>query len=407
MRAVFLAVVCLALPVRAEPGLTTLGPEILRMRVLERRAVQGILTPVPVDVELPEAILARARRVLVHYRVWGDPDWTTIELGRSGRRHRGEIPCLEVSTITGDVRFYLRIHDAEGRVIAASGSRASPYRVSIVHDTHSDEATRRPARCPDPADCPPNLPGCGSERLEVPCSTDGDCEGGATCGFFGICEDVDRPRNAVTLGVGHGFGAVATAGACTMESQEREGYACFRQHDGAAYYGRPAPANEPLRVGPTQTRLTLGYERLVFLDASVGARVSWAAAGEGRTAPRGTEFFPLAGELRATRWFGSDPWASRSLRAYAFTAIGAGMFDVRVEVPVREDVREPGLQGGNDLEQTLDVTRRAGDAWIAVGAGGEVEIARPFAFAFELEVLQAFPFPATVVLPSAGGVVRW
>ncbi len=39
----------------------------------QRKAEQGILRPVPVVADLPLDISVRTRRVLVHYRLWGDP----------------------------------------------------------------------------------------------------------------------------------------------------------------------------------------------------------------------------------------------------------------------------------------------------------------------------------------------
>ena len=91
-----------------------LGPEVLHNPTLERTAEQGILRAVPIAIEIPVEIALRARRVLVHYRLWGDPDWTALELRRSGAKYEGAIPCLEISTVTGDLRYYIRVHDAEG-----------------------------------------------------------------------------------------------------------------------------------------------------------------------------------------------------------------------------------------------------------------------------------------------------
>jgi hypothetical protein len=267
---------------------SSLGPSILKAPMLERRAEQGILTPVPLDLELPEDL--PARRVLVHYRIHGSKEWTTLELLRYGRRWVGAIPCLEISTITGDVSYYVRIYDAAGGVIAYSGSRHSPYRVTIKHESQLASSAAAPARCPDPADCPPGLPGCPSATVErIPCRSDSDCEGGLSCGWDGFCELDERSHNWLGLDLEAGLGVVSETGACSVPNQENEGYACYRESDGAIYTGRPVYTNEPLGVGTAPLRIVLGYERLISENTLLGARFGYAFAGSGPT-PRGARF---------------------------------------------------------------------------------------------------------------------
>jgi hypothetical protein len=44
-------------------------------------------------------------------------------------------------------------------------------------------------RCHDPADCPPDFPGCPAYALvRPPCESDGDC-GGGSCAWDGFCDD--------------------------------------------------------------------------------------------------------------------------------------------------------------------------------------------------------------------------
>ena len=89
-----------------------LGPSVLYLPVVEKTVERGILTPVPIRIALPREL--PARRVLAHYRIHGSRSWTALELNRVGTEWRGAIPCLEVSTITGDIVYYIRIHDAYG-----------------------------------------------------------------------------------------------------------------------------------------------------------------------------------------------------------------------------------------------------------------------------------------------------
>lgn len=377
-----------------------LGPTVLHMPHHERHAEQGILRPVPLVVELPSEIAAQARRVLVHYRLWGDPDWTTLELAGTGLRREGAIPCLEVSTVTGDLRYYIRVHDAEGHVLATAASRAAPYIVTIRHDDALAPGAAAVQKCPDPANCPPGMPGCPSERVvEIACAHDEDCEGDASCSWRGFCERVARPRNWLSLAIEQDFGLVDRAGACSVASQEQRGYICIRA-DGVQYLGNPVLTNEPIGAGPGPTRVVIGYDRLLFYDTSVGVRVGFAVAGAG-PATGGAAFVPLSASVRATHWFGEDPFADTGLRGFLFLAGGYAMFDVETKVRVREDPTIEATQGGNDLEQSLDLFKRAGDGFL--GGGGGIGYAwSSWASSWaELSLEAAIPFGAFVLAPSA------
>ncbi len=378
-----------------------LGPSILHVPSSEQRVDQGILTPVPISLEVPPDL--PVRRALVHYKVHGAPEWRTLELLRDGARYTGAIPCLEVSTITGDLLYYIRLHDAEGAVIAQSGTRNAPYRVVVHHESERPDLVGERARCPDPADCPPGLPGCPSAEVErIPCRTDADCEGAESCGWDGFCGQDPRRRNWLSVELEQGLGVVPTTGACSVESQENEGYACFRETDGAAYVGNPVYTNEPLRAGLAPTRVLIGYERVLFYDTSVGVRVGYAFLGSGRTPRGGAGFVPFSAEVHAKHWFGGDPFARPAPRFYGLLGAGFAQFDVHVKAHVREDPTRANVQGGNDLEQTLDVWKRAGDGFVVLGFGAAVPVSEAFSPFAELRGYQVFPFGATIVSGALG-----
>jgi hypothetical protein len=393
-----------------------LGPSVLHLPVLEQQADRGILTPLPIQLELPAGL--PASRVLVHYKIFGSKQWTTLELRRLGRRWSGAIPCLEVSTITGDVSYYIRVHDAEGVVVAFSGSRFQPYRVRIVYTASPDydaaESLTRDAaesltrdesreRCPDPSDCPPGLPGCPSEKVErIPCKRDRDCEGGLSCGWDGYCEEDERTYNWLTLEAEAGVGLVSATGACSVPSQENAGYLCFRQEDGVTYTGNPLYTNERVALGGAPFRALLGFERLIHYSTSLGLRLGYAFAGAGPTAQGGSPFVPYSAELRASHFFGEDPFTSEKLLPYVLLSGGYGMFDVHTEVRVREDVTGRAFQGGNALEQTLDVWKRSGDAYAALGSGLFLRLSPKLGVSAELRLVETFPFAATLLLASLG-----
>jgi hypothetical protein len=387
-------------PAAAEPAKEQdpLGPSVIRMPVLERRAERGILTPVPIELTLPDRL--PARRVLAHYKIWGSKDWTSLELNRLGKRWKGAIPCLEVSTITGNISYYIRVHDAEGAVIAYSGSRHQPYQVKIVRDEGPQAEL---GRCPDPADCPPGLLGCPSEKVErIPCRSDADCEGELSCGWDGYCEADTRAHHWFGVGVEFGLGVVSGTGACSVPAQENQGYACYRESDAQTYTGVPLYTNEPLAIGHAPIRVWVSYDWLLAYQSTIGARFGYALWGGGPTPKGGAAFMPFSAELRASHWFGDDPFREANFRPYVFLGGGYAMYDVRVSVRVRENFQAPQQQGGNDLEQTLDVWRRAGDAFVGIGAGADFSLAAKSAFSVEIRMAEALPFQAFLVTTSIG-----
>jgi hypothetical protein len=365
----------------------------------ERRVDQGILTAVPITVDVPADL--DAARVLVHFKVHGSKDWTTLELYReSGQRFRGAIPCLEVSTITGDLRYYVRVHDADGAVIAYRGSRSDPFVVRVIHESERPDL-KSGGRCPDPADCPRGLPGCPSEVVErVPCKSDTDCEGATTCSWDGFCEVDERRKNWLSLGISSTFGLVPGAGACTLHSQEDEGYACYRQRDGVRYLGEPVYTNEPLRPARGPLRVELGYERLVFYDTTIGGRLGYTFFGKGPAALG--DFVPLSGEISITRFLDEDAFARTGIATFLKLAGGFAMVDLRGTLHIREDPTRPRVQGGNDLEQTVDLWKRAGDGYVSAGGGATYRTSLNFGVRVEVGVAQTFPFAATLVNGAVG-----
>ena len=61
-----------------------------------------------------------------------------------------------------------------------------------------------------------------------------------------------------------------------------------------------------------------------------------------------------------------------------------------------------GRQPGNELEQDLEVWKRAGDAYLGLGGGVSWSVAGPLALRGEVDAAVVFPFGAVVLTPRAG-----
>ncbi len=184
--------------------------------VVEYVNEQQILAPLPVRVRLPDHY--GAEKVLVFYNMWGTEDWKTLELSRAGQTWTGEVSCREVSTVTGDTRYYFVAVDANGDEVVGSGWPEWPHVATIVHSLPEGPqglpGTRAPRACHDPADCPPDFPGCPAYKVRRPaCHVDDDCGKSGVCGWDGYCD-----------------AAPATASQSSEESDEERLAAAVRKH---------------------------------------------------------------------------------------------------------------------------------------------------------------------------------
>lgn len=168
-------------------GPIDLGPSV---PVVEYVQHQEILTPLPMRVRLPAA--TNAEHVVVLVRTWGSRGWHPMELSRTGQTWSGEVSCRDVSTVTGDTRYFFVALDAEGNPVGGSGSPDWPHVATIVgklpDGAQSLSGGTIPMRCHDPADCPPDFPGCPAYSMQRrSCRSNAECAEGQGCSWDGYC----------------------------------------------------------------------------------------------------------------------------------------------------------------------------------------------------------------------------
>ena len=130
--------------------------------------------------------------MLVFFQTWGTRHWDALELERAGQTWSGEVSCRQVSTVTGDTRYYFLAVDAQDRAVIGSGWPEWPHVATVVSrlpdGPHSLLGMAPPNRCHDPADCPPDFLGCPAYTLRRPgCHEDSDCRAGKRCDWDGYC----------------------------------------------------------------------------------------------------------------------------------------------------------------------------------------------------------------------------
>ena len=152
---------------------------------------QAVTTAVPIYAELPDSM--NPAKVQVRYRPFGVTEWKSIDLKRLKTGYGGEVPCLDVGTTPGDLRYYIEAVDAKGEVIGTSGTRNAPYKVPIKA-TITSEASAPPRRAPARAMCWEHVVGRLPARARWMRREEGGQGGGAACDddaqcLSGSCKD--------------------------------------------------------------------------------------------------------------------------------------------------------------------------------------------------------------------------
>jgi hypothetical protein len=170
--------------------------------IIEHVTQQEILTPLPLRVRLPAKY--GVAYVLALVRTWGSRDWEIVELDRTSQMWSGEVSCRQVSTVTGPTRYFFLALDSHGEAVLDSGSPEWPYVATVVGSLEGGArglpGQLPPLRCHDPADCPPDFPGCPAYQVvRGSCESHDDCKS-AMCEWDGYCAPQSLEQDA-ELGV--------------------------------------------------------------------------------------------------------------------------------------------------------------------------------------------------------------
>jgi hypothetical protein len=148
---------------------------------------------------------------------------------------------------------------------------------------------------------------------------------------------------------------------------------------GARYGGRPQP-NDDIQPGFAfgNTRLVLGYERLLFAGLTAGAfagyAFSFAKTPDGRKGG-----FPLHLEGKVTYTFGQGPFLATGPRLHPFVSLSVGAMEVDSSVIIRVNEIPCQSRIAPACKQDLDVHRRVGGLFTTLGGGARYRIDGPHA----------------------------
>ncbi len=362
-------------------------------------AMQLVRTPVPIYTEYSgsETIV----KVLARYKGFGMTEWKSLELKKTGKGWGALVPCLDV--IQGDFQYYLQGFNEQNDPVATAGDRTHPYRVPVKRDKIEGEPPHLPdqpppTQCADTGDCPPNFPGCHTEKPgEEPKGKgeDEDCEEDTQCESkvckSGKCtkpeEKTQSKFKRLWVGVNAGveFILVGSAENVCLLTQDRN---AAPLNDGGYYCVNPDGSDYPDRNDPTGTQNksivrdgktdkvagggTLGNIRLLAsLDYALNANLlaglragiilnnypGAAAANDGKASMLG----PVHLELRGTYVIGKDALMKTGVAGYVMGGLGYGEISGRVSVSVRE--------AGQTAAKQVDAWAMGGPIFATVGGG--------------------------------------
>ena len=359
---------------------------------------QAILTPIPIWVETHDESVAR---VVLRYKIFGGTGWTAVDLTKAEGGWAGEVPCREVGTVTGLLRYYVTAYDAEGNSVGSQGTLKKPNKVKIRRaiKTEAPHLPGRPppVRCVDKTDCPPEFPGCRTKNPgDNSCSFDDDCEEGLRCSEEKKCEPPPpkQKKNWLTFGATQDVVILSNSNECAPENQDSGQFLCLRQDNGLPYLGNPVLVGSAVTYGPAATRVFLGYDHFVASYVTLGVRFGYVVRGGAPVLPSRDRSLPLLAEGRVALWLSREA----TVRPMLFISGGYAPQDFMFHGFVREDPAAPPT--GNPPSQTLDVWTTRGPWFAGGGFGVLFATSVGTGFLLEVEAVGAFPTTSTVIRPS-------
>ena len=384
-------------------GAIGIGGEAVEGDLIHTAPTEGaIQTPLPLYAELPEGVATPKMKLSVRYRTFGAERWKTIEMDRHAQGYAAEIPCADISNVTGELKYYIQATEG-GDLVAFSGSRVKPHRVMIKR-LLDGEPPRLPGK-PPPAQC--------SETGDVP-----DCFDDEDCGDYAICDDGvckesgDRPSKdgaplkknvlSVTFQMDMlSFPSETTVCRNPLTPGYTEGnYTCFFS-DGTQYVADPDPLYKGNSVnggfGMATMRVLLGYDRAIWSGLRLGARVGFAFGGGPKSqTPAGSAFNPIHVEGRAGWWF-----VNKQTFFQPYAMLSGGMMQVDGKVIVIVHNPDDGTEFANQ-DVNLEAWNKTGLQFVSLGAGALLALSSSLGAVVEVKAGMLFPKSGTFFALALG-----
>lgn len=286
--------------------------------------------------------------------------------------------------------------EPEATVASPPAATAGKAKLKPAPAPEPEEESAPPAGSMDSgsADCPPDFPGCEAIPDKTSESTDDD-DDGADLGIV----------NWLSAGLQQDFLMFSgEAGVCGIDRTAE--LSCFRAGDRFRDPTVEFTAGDGGEVAggfrPATTRLMIGYERVLFPNISIGARLGYAIGG-GPAEPNGAAFVPFHAELRGSYWFA--PLERGRIRPYATVGGGLAQIDssVTTELVDRSPVGQiPVDAQGQPQASRVTVWKKTGTTFAALGGGAMYPLSDHGGITAELKAVLLFPSSGMSVALQAG-----
>jgi hypothetical protein len=242
------------------------------------------------------------------------------------------------------------------------------------------------------ADCPPDFPGCEAvpEKSDEQQEEEGPDLGTANWLSAGLQQDF--------------LMFSGESGVCAADRPAE--LSCFRANDEFRDPTTQFIAGDGGEVGggfrPATTRVLIGYDRVIFPNIMLGARLGYAIGG-GPAEPGGAAFVPFHAELRGVYWFA--PLEVGKVRPYATAGGGLAQIDssVTTEIVDRNPQGQiPIDEEGQPTASRVTVWKKTGTTFGAVGAGAMYPLNSTSGITAELKGVLLFPSSGMSVSLQAG-----
>lgn len=183
---------------------------------------------------------------------------------------------------------------------------------------------------------------------------------------------------------------------CSPEVQRAGDFSCFRAN-GTQYLGTPRPEDAATVSGGAiaTTRVLATYQHFLGTHWAAAATAGVVLRGGGpRSVGRDARsFFPFHLEGQLSWWPSGAPARGGGPSGFALVGGGIAQIDSKFSLAVREDpsAPPPPSQLDNPERQTLDVYRKTGTGFAAIGGGIAASTSRSLIWRLAVEAMASFP----------------
>ncbi len=390
--------------------------------------VQEVQTRRPVPVSCVSQYPGVVKGAL-YFKGFGEPSFGRAPMKRVGNAWQAEIPCAATG-MGSTVSWYVEVSDAKGARLDGYGTPDGPVDI-MLNDATTEPPPHFPGqaapnRCPDLADCPPEMlgtPACpgtekpgaagdasgggkgwgdaceehsecqaglaclgGSCETAPSCSADADCDDGrcdmttGTCSY-GAGEDSDDaepvgdgPKHMVSVTIGMDFALVNGSAVC--DPVESPKFACY--YNDKPYFlatttdgSTPTQYNSPNGPAPrywdggTAAGIGFGSIRILLAyDMMLLEKISGGVNAGVAISPIPDAGIGIHADLHGKYWFSGN---GRGFRPFAAMGLGFGPVDSMTTVQVVETAYEDSGYRRQQPDAMATTPARTGAAGLAHG----------------------------------------